>query len=107
MQDRLRDVASMLRQGGAIDPESRRALAALVDELRKALDDQNVPPAEVARLAASTAHLTEALHQRKETGLLAKAREGLELAALEAEAHVPFLVGLARRVVDALAGIGI
>jgi Domain of unknown function (DUF4404) len=106
-QDRLQDVARMLRQSSSIDPQSRQALAELVDELSKALQEQNVPPAEVARLAENTAHLAESLHHQRERSMLGAAREGLEQAAVEAEAHAPLLVGLARKVVDVLAGFGI
>jgi hypothetical protein len=107
LQDRLRGVAQTLRQSSTIDEDSRQALAELVEELNKALQAQSVPPAEVSRLAESTAHLAESLHHPKARGLLGTAREGLERAAFEAESHAPLLVGLARRVVDALAGIGI
>ncbi len=107
IQDRLHDVSRMLRQSGSIDQESRRALAALVDELNKALEGQSVPPAEVARLAESTAHLAESLHHQRELGLIGSAREGLEKAAFDAESRAPLLVGLARKVVDILAGFGI
>jgi hypothetical protein len=107
MQDRLKDVARLLRLSGSIDQDSRRALAELVDELCKALEGQGVPPTEVARLAESTAHLAESLHHQQELGILGGAREGLERAAFDAEAHAPFIVGLARKVIDALAGIGI
>jgi hypothetical protein len=107
VQDRLRDVARMLRQSGSMDQESRRALAELVDELNRALEGQSVPPAEVARLAESTAHLAESLHHQRERGILGKAREGLERAAFDAESRAPLLVGLARKVVDILAGFGI
>jgi hypothetical protein len=97
----------MLRQNKTIDQQSRHALAELVDELTKSLQGQNVPPAEVARLAESTAHLAESLHHHRERSMLGAARESLEQAAVGAEAHAPLLVGLARKVVDVLAGFGI
>ncbi len=107
IQDRLHDVSQMLRQSGSIDQDSRRALAQLVDELSKALQSQSVPPAEVARLAESTAHLAESLHHQRERGILGTARESLERAAFDAEYRAPLLVGLARKVIDVLAGFGI
>jgi hypothetical protein len=97
----------MLRQSKSIDQQSRQALAELVDELSKSLHGQNVPPAEVSRLAESTAHLVESLHHQERRGFLGTAREGLERAAFEAENQHPILVGLARKVVDVLAGFGI
>ena len=61
VQVRLQEVARLLRQTGSIDPESKRVLAELVDELSKALTTAAVPPAEVTHLAESTVHLAEAL----------------------------------------------
>src|SRR5438477_4419567 len=87
LQDRLRGVAQTLRHSSTIDEDSRQALAELVEELNKALQAQSVPPAEVSRLAESTAHLAESLHHPKGKGLLGTAREGLERAAFEAESH--------------------
>ena len=104
---RLHEIAVLLRQTGSLDPESRRALAELVDELGESLTAADVPAAEVTHLATSTAHLAESLHQQHDRGLLGKARDRLEQAACDAEAHAPNLVGLARRLIDALAGIGI
>src|SRR5262245_52500872 len=107
VQGRLREVAQLLRQSSSLDTASQRALAELVDELSRSLQSGNVPPAEVAHLADSTAHLAESLHHQHDTGLLGKARERLEGAVAQAEARVPVAVGLARRVLDALANIGI
>ena len=107
IQSRLHAVARMLRHSPAVDAESQRVLAELVDELSTALQAANVPPAEVARLADSTAHLAESLHHQHDMGLLGRARERLEGAVIEAEAHAPLAVGLARRLLDALANIGI
>jgi len=104
---RLRDVASEMRKSRSLDAHSQRVLAELVDELSKALAEPNVPPAEVARLAESTAQLAESLHRRHDRGLLERARDSLEGAVIDAEAHAPVAVGLARRLLDALASIGI
>lgn len=104
---RLHEVAKVLREPGTIDPESRRTLAELVDELTAALASSNVPPAEVARLADSTAHLAESLHQRHDEGLVSKARDSFERAVTSAETHAPLATGLARRLLQALADIGI
>src|SRR4051812_44522200 len=106
VQNRLHEVARLLRESRQLDAESQRTLAELVDELSNALREGNVPPAEVAHLADSTAHLAESLHHRHDTGVLGKARERLEGAVLAAEAKAPTAVGLARRVLDALANIG-
>jgi hypothetical protein len=107
IQARLQDVARMLRKSSALDPDSQRALAELVDELSRAFHTTSVPPAEVAHLAESTAHLAESLHQRHDRGLVERARDRLERALANAEAQAPVAVGLARQLLDALAGIGI
>ena len=107
VQSRLHEVARMLRQSPDLGAESQRILAELVDELSTALQAANVPPAEVAHLAESTAHLAESLSQPQDTGLVGKARGRLEEGLIEAEAYAPTAVGLARRLLDALANIGI
>ena len=107
LKARLHDVASMLRRPGSLDPASQGALAELVDELSKVLERSRVPTAEITTLAESTAHLAESLHQKHDLGIVGKSRERLELAMTNAETHAPLLVGVARRLLDALANIGI
>ena len=103
---RLHDVARMLRESKSLDPQVQRSLAELLDELSTALAAPDAPPAEVARLADTTAHLAASL-QHNDRGLLEKARDGFEGAIIEAEVHAPIAVGLARSLLDALANIGI
>jgi hypothetical protein len=107
VQARLQDVARLLRQTSSLDLESQNALAELVDELSKALQAARVPPTEVTHLAESTAHLAEALHHQHGRGLLGGARDRLERALTNAEVKAPVAVGLARRLLDALANLGI
>jgi hypothetical protein len=107
IEARLSDVAAMLEESDSIDPESQRVLVELVDELSKALKAVKNPGKELAHLAESTAHLAESLHHRRDSGLLGKARSRLESAVTNAEAHAPVAIGLARRLLDALANIGI
>src|SRR5262245_20907994 len=109
LQARLHAVAERLRGAGPVDAQSRRILAELVDELSRALQPGQVPPEEVAHLAATTAELAEALHQPagQRRGWLKRLQAPFEEAALRAEAHAPVAVGLARRLMDALANIGI
>jgi len=107
IQARLQDVARMLRRSSPIDPAAQRALAELVEELSRTLRTQEVPAAEVTHLAESTAHLAEALHQQHDMGLLARARDRLERAVGNAEVQAPLTVGVARRLLHALANLGI
>jgi hypothetical protein len=104
VQARLQEVARALRQSTAIDAESQEALADLVEELSRSLRTSDA--AEVTRLAETTAHLAEALHHRQGE-VPVTLRDRLERAAINAEAHAPIAVGLARRLLDALANIGI
>jgi hypothetical protein len=106
IQSRLHAVAAMLRESRTIDAESQRLLAELVDELSSALHSARVPTTEVAHIAESTAHLADSLHQQHDQGVLASARERLETALLDAESRSN-IVALARRLLDALANIGI
>jgi hypothetical protein len=106
IQARLRAVAGMLRESPTIDPASQRILAELVDELSAALQTASVPVGEVANIAESTAHLADSLHQQHDQGVLVNARDRLETALLNAESRST-IVGLARRLLDALANIGI
>jgi len=107
IQARLHEVAGMVRDSNTIDPESRRVLAELVEDLSEALQSASVPAADAAHLAESTAHVADSLHHQHDRGLLANTRERLEEAMLEAESRSPVVVGLARRLLDALANIGI
>jgi hypothetical protein len=106
VQDRLHGIAQTLDKPG-LNPETLHALSKLLDELAEELSGANVPPAEVAHLANSTAKLVEALHPEKKQGLLGAARDRLERAVIDAEAHAPFAAGLARQLLDSLANIGI
>jgi hypothetical protein len=109
IQARLHALAERLRRPGVLDADSRGILAELVDELGAALRSAAVPADEVAHLAATTAHLAEVLQHPPEQrrGWLETLQAPLEEAAVRAEAHAPVAVGLVRRLIDALANIGI
>ena len=106
IQARLREVAESLRETSTIDSESRAALAGLLDELGAALGPAPPSP-EVAHLAQTAAHVAESLHHPHDHGRMAGARGRLEQAILAAEARAPFVSGLARRLIDVLAAIGV
>jgi hypothetical protein len=107
IRERLQEIASLLRQSGSLDPETNRALAELVDELTRVVQPVTMPVAEVTHLAETTAQLADALHYQRDRGFLGKARDRLERAVNNAEDHAPTAVGLARRLLDVLANIGI
>src|SRR4051812_50188385 len=103
----LHAIADVLRGSAPMSPDAQRALADLIDELGSALHSTPVPPAEARHLADSTAHLVRALGHRHDPRRLASARDRLEQAILAVEAQAPAAAGLARRVIDALANVGI
>jgi hypothetical protein len=107
LQARLQEVTQLLRQPTTIDEQARQALAELTAELARLLDAGAVPAEEVKRLAENTTHLAEALHHPHPSSGIAGIRERFEQALASAEAHAPLAVGLARRLVNALANLGI
>jgi hypothetical protein len=107
VKERLHDLARQLREAPRLGPSEQRVLAELLDELGNTVDAGAVAPAEVVHLAETTSQLMHALQQRHEPGGLAAARDRLEAAILRAEATAPVTAGLARRVLDALANLGI
>jgi hypothetical protein len=106
-RSRLRAAVESIRESRTLDPEVRDPLADLLDELDRVLEESHAPPAAVTRLADSASHLAESLHARPDHGLLGRARDRLGDVVYQAEAHAPNAVGLARRVIDALAAAGI
>ncbi|MFO0810046.1 MAG: DUF4404 family protein [Gemmataceae bacterium] len=107
VRSRLLDTARLLRDSATIHPDVRGPLAELLDELGRALEAPDAPPAEVSRLAEGVAHLTEALHHGHDQGVLEAARDRLEGLVVQAEARAPTTVGLLQRVIDALSNFGI
>jgi hypothetical protein len=107
VDEALHGLASVLRESPPPGPEAQRALADLIDELGNAAGTAEMPSAEVTHLAESTAQFIHALHRRHEPGRLSAARDRLEQSVLQAEARAPVAAGFARRVLDALANLGI
>jgi hypothetical protein len=107
VQSSLQAIAKVLRESPPLTPQAQKALAALVDELGETLSSPAVPPAQVTHLAESTAQLIQSIHHKHEEGVLISARDRLEQAILNAESHAPFAAGLARRLLDTLANLGI
>jgi hypothetical protein len=103
----LRLIAELLRKPQQLGPEAQESLAGVVAELEQALESGTVTAAEMSHLRESTAALVHALRQPRDEGLLATARERLTGTVAAAEAQAPFAAGVARRLLDALANIGI
>jgi hypothetical protein len=107
IQARLHEVARLLQTSDSLNAESRQALAELVDSLGDSLNKTDIPAGEIEHLAESTAHLAESLHHQHDQTILSRARERLEEAVVKTEARSPFISGVARRLLDALANLGI
>ena len=106
VQASLRVIARVLRAAPHLAPETRLALAELLEELAGTLGSA-LPPAEVAHLTDRAAQLLQALQRPHDEGVLAAARERLDDAVVRAEMQAPLLTGVIRRLLDALAQIGI
>jgi len=106
-QARLHELAGLLRETRHLSPEARQELATLLAELGDALGSPTAATAETSHLVASAAHLAETLHHRRETGLLAAARDRLRDSALRVETKAPLATSIALRLIDALANLGI
>jgi hypothetical protein len=104
---RLHALSERLREAKHIEPAAQQELAQLVDELGAVLDSGSVPSAELAHLTDSAARLLQGLEQQHGSQQLLSARERLEVAILNAESRAPRAADIARRLVEALAGLGI
>jgi hypothetical protein len=103
----LHELARALRDAKHLSPVAQRELANLVEELTNALTPAPQAGAETAHLAASAAHLANAIRQRDNETLLARARDRLQETAARAETTAPLVAGLVRRIVEALANLGV
>jgi hypothetical protein len=106
VQASLHELATVLREGHHLGPETRQALANLLDELSQTSDPAARSTA-TAQLAQHAAHLARQLHRRQDRTLLTAARDRLEEAVYRAEAESPVAAGIARQLLDALANLGI
>jgi hypothetical protein len=104
---KLHELAQVLRQADHLGPEAQQSLADLVDELTNALSTASLPAGDSAHLAESAGQLARAVQEKHDTSLLTAARDRLEHAALQAEASAPLPAGILRRILDALANLGI
>src|SRR5262249_32491808 len=106
-QATLQNIAQLLRDADHLGPEAQQALADLVDELAGSLAGPTLPPPEAAHLAASTAHLVEAVRHQHNAGVLSAARARVAQAIVSAEVRAPVVSGVARRLLEALSNLGI
>ena len=107
VQDQLFAIAQLLRAVPRLPAETQTVLADILDELGNDLSSSDVPPAAVAHLSESVAHLVEAVRSKSDKGLLSAARESVDKAIIAAEDTSPVFAGLVRKLVDALSSLGI
>jgi hypothetical protein len=103
----LEELAQRLRAADHLGSEAQEAVADLVEELGKTLSARPEVTAGATHLAESAAHLARALHERHDVGLIAAARQRLEAAVTHAELEAPLASGIARRLIETLANLGI
>ena len=103
----LHELAQKLREADHLGPEAQEAVADLLDELARALPPAGVAAADAAHLAESATHLADALHEKHEARALAAALERFKKSVARAEAKAPMATGIARRLIETLANLGI
>jgi hypothetical protein len=104
---RLHEIAELLRGTHHLGPDAQQALAEFADELGKILEQAAAPPHEAAPLVETTGHVVEALHQEQGVTQGTAARHRLQELAAEFDARAPRVADFARRLLDALANLGI
>jgi hypothetical protein len=102
----LVSIAQFLRQAHRMGPETQMVLADYVEELGKALEENDISTAEIARLTQCASHLLDAVHD-EEPGVLEGARNRLERTVVAMETQAPMLAGLLRRLSETLSNLGI
>ena len=103
----LHAVARALRETPHLGREARQALADFLDALDDPETTAAASPADMNHLASRATQLLAALRHQHDAGVLSAARDGLEEAVVRVEAEAPMTAGVFRRLLDALANIGI
>lgn len=106
LRARIEECARLLDATRHLDPQAQKALAGLLREMAQSLHPDD-DPEHARHLVASSAALIQALHDQHDDGLLTSARARLEEATVRAEAGAPVVTGVVRRLIEALAGIGV
>ena len=106
VQVELQAVAALLRRTSHLQPGAQQRLAEVVEDFARTLRPETAPSVEMIHLAQDVAQLARSLH-RQETGPLQTAGQRLRQAVARVEAESPFLAEIVRRLLDALANVGI
>jgi hypothetical protein len=103
----LHAVARALRETPHLGREARQALADFLDALDDPETTAAASPADMNRLTNRATKLLNALRHQHDVGVLTAARDGLEEAIIRVESEAPVTAGAFRRLLDALANIGL
>lgn len=106
LRSHLQELARLLRDTPHLEPEAQQELADLVAELSQALAG-SLSSAEADHLGQTAIHMVRALHEQRDSDYLSAARDRLRNAAVRAELQAPVATGIVRRIIDALANLGI
>jgi hypothetical protein len=103
----LHAVARALRETPHLGRQARQALADFLDALNDPETTAAASPADMNHLTSRATQLLTALRHQHDAGVLTAARDGLEEAVVRVESEAPVTAGAFRRLLDALANIGL
>lgn len=104
---KLQAISGVLRHADHLGPEARQRLADLVEELSGAIATEQGSSTNAAHLSDSVARLALAIQENHAQGLLESARNRLEQAVVSTEIESPMMSGIASRLIQTLADLGI
>lgn len=107
VQATLHRISELLRDADHLEPGARQSLAEVIEDLTGHLGEGGVTPAQLEHLRETTAQLLTALKRPEDAGATEAARERLDEARSALEPQSMFLAGIMRRLLEALAGLGI
>ncbi len=102
----LSELARLLRDVDHLEPDVRRELADVVDELEAAVRGE-LTAEQAEHVRASVRDVIEAIRAQREENPVAQAREQLESTVARTAAEAPVASGVARRFIEMLANLGI
>ena len=102
----LGELARLLRDVDHLEPEVRRELADVVDELEVAVRGE-LTAEQAEHVRASVGHVIEAIRSQRDENPLDQAREQLEATVARTASGSDLASSVARRFIELLAGLGI
>jgi predicted transcriptional regulator len=109
IHDTIAELETRIERAGAVKPESKAELLALLATLRKeiaALSETHGEDAE-SIAAFTTVSTHEAIREKKNPELMKLSRDGLSSSVAEFEESHPGLVQIVNRICETLANLGI